>query len=174
MSIYGIKAVLVLDQNGERIVSKYFAIDSNLPTKKEQENFEKNLFAKTQRQNAYILMFGNYLVVYKSTGDLFFYVIGLSHENELFLQTALDAYFDALCQILRTSSPDKRLLLENMDSVLVALDELVDGGILLENDSNLIATRASLRGEEKPLSEQTLGDAVLAAKNTIVKNFLSK
>jgi hypothetical protein len=44
----------------------------------------------------------------------------------------------------------------------------------LENDSSLIATRASLQSEEKSLSEQTLGDAVLAAKNTIVKNLLSK
>ena len=77
-----IKGITILDNDGKRILAKYF--DSNaLPTAKEQKAFEKNLFAKTHRANAEIIMLENMTCVYKNNVDLFFYVMGSSHENEV-------------------------------------------------------------------------------------------
>jgi hypothetical protein len=62
-----------------------------------------------------------------------------------------------------------------MDYVLLALDELVDGGILLESDSQLIAQRASLKqagDSELPIAEQTLSQALQTAKKQFAKNFI--
>lgn len=48
---------------------------------KEQRAFEKNLFAKTHRENGEIILLDGYTVVYRSSVDLFFYVIGSYDEN---------------------------------------------------------------------------------------------
>eukprot|EP00029_Vermamoeba_vermiformis_P002041 TRINITY_DN12370_c0_g1_i1.p1 TRINITY_DN12370_c0_g1~~TRINITY_DN12370_c0_g1_i1.p1 ORF type:complete len:176 (+),score=50.88 TRINITY_DN12370_c0_g1_i1:42-569(+) len=174
MSLYTIKAVFVLDSNGDRLLAKYFPIDPNLNTKKEQETFEKNLFQKTHRQNAQIILLDKYVVLYKSSSDVIFYVVGSSNENELILLSALEAYTDALSTLLR-NTVDKRSIVENMDYVLLALDELVDGGILLESEAQLIAQRASLKqagDSELPIAEQTLSQALQTAKKQFAKNFI--
>jgi hypothetical protein len=101
-SMYTVKAVMILDNDGERILAKYF--DDSWPSTKEQKEFEKNLFQKTQRANggvtsrvclsargrfivavrvAEIVMFEGVTCVYRSNVDLFFYVIGSSFENEV-------------------------------------------------------------------------------------------
>lgn len=47
LSLYSIKAVLLLDAEGNRVLAKYYGSDySNL---KEQKQFEKGLFDKTKR-----------------------------------------------------------------------------------------------------------------------------
>jgi hypothetical protein len=42
-----------------------------------------------------------YVVLYKSSSDVIFYVVGSSNENELILLSALEAYTDALSTLLR-------------------------------------------------------------------------
>ena len=72
----------ILDNDGNRILAKYY--DKNVfPTSKEQKTFEKNLFNKTHRANAEIIMLDGLTCVYRSNVDLFFYVMGSSHENEV-------------------------------------------------------------------------------------------
>lgn len=81
--MYLIKGIAILDNDGNRILAKYY--DQNiLSTLKEQKAFEKNLFTKTHRANAEIIMLDGLTCVYKSNVDLFFYVMGSSHENEVF------------------------------------------------------------------------------------------
>lgn len=72
----------ILDNDGNRILAKYY--DKNVfATAKEQKAFEKNLFNKTHRANAEIIMLDGLTCVYRSNVDLFFYVMGSSHENEV-------------------------------------------------------------------------------------------
>lgn len=80
-SLYTIKGVAILDNDGERILSKYF--DDTFPTIKEQREFEKSLYNKTSRQNAEIIMLDGLTIVYRSNVDLYFYVMGSSYENEV-------------------------------------------------------------------------------------------
>ena len=53
--------------------------------------------------------------------------VGSQSENELILVNALVTFHDALQSTLR-AAPDKRLLLDNFDTLLLAIDELIDGG----------------------------------------------
>lgn len=72
----------ILDNDGNRILAKYY--DKNVfPSSKEQKAFEKNLFSKTHRANAEIIMLDGLTCVYRSNVDLYFYVMGSSHENEV-------------------------------------------------------------------------------------------
>lgn len=82
-TLYTVKGMAILDNDGNRILAKYY--DKNVfPTSKEQKTFEKNLFSKTHRANAEIIMLDGLTCVYRSNVDLFFYVMGSSQENEVF------------------------------------------------------------------------------------------
>ncbi|KAL7072899.1 hypothetical protein ACQ4LE_008193 [Meloidogyne hapla] len=88
-----VKAILILDQDGNRVLGKYFD-QQNFSTEKEQSDFEKNLYQKTHKANAEIILFDGFICVYRSNVDLFFYVIGSSNENELILQSVLNCFYD--------------------------------------------------------------------------------
>ncbi|KAG7155134.1 coatomer subunit zeta-like [Homarus americanus] len=93
--------------------------------------------------------------VYRSNVDLFFYVMGLSHENELILVSVLSCLYDAVSAILR-KNVEKRTLLDNLDIIMLALDEICDGGVPLETDPQVVSQRVALRIEESPFNDQTV------------------
>ncbi|KAL7989847.1 hypothetical protein Chor_012513 [Crotalus horridus] len=141
-SLYTVKAILILDNDGDRLFAKYY--DDTYPTVKEQKAFEKNIFSKTHRTDSEIALLEGLTVVYKSSIDLYFYVIGSSYENELMLMAVLNCLFDSLSQMLR-KNVEKRALLENMEGLFLAVDEIVDGGVILESDPQQVLHRVAVR-----------------------------
>ncbi len=124
-----IKAILLLDNDGNRLLAKYY--DDQFQSIKEQKAFEKSLFTKTHKANAEIIMLDGLTIVYRSSVDLFFYVVGSNRENEIILSSVLNCFYESISQIVRKHL-EKKYLIDNMDSVILALDEICDGGILLE------------------------------------------
>lgn len=121
-----VKGMCILDNDGNRILAKYY--DKNVfPSVKEQKTFEKNLFNKTHRANAEIIMLDGLTCVYKNNVDLFFYVMGSTHENELILVSVLNCLYDSVSMILK-KNVEKRAVLDNLDIVMLAFDEICDGG----------------------------------------------
>uniref|UniRef100_T1JLE9 Coatomer subunit zeta n=1 Tax=Strigamia maritima TaxID=126957 RepID=T1JLE9_STRMM len=163
-SLYMIKAIALLDNDGNRMLAKYY--DNTFPTVKEQKAFEKNLFNKTHRANAEIIMLDGVTCVYRSSVDLFFYVMGSSHENELILVSVLNCLYDSVSQILR-KNVEKRSLLDNLDIIMLALDEICDGGILLEADPSSVVQRVALRTDDIPLGEQTVAQVFQSAREQL-------
>uniref|UniRef100_A0A2I3GTZ1 Coatomer subunit zeta n=1 Tax=Nomascus leucogenys TaxID=61853 RepID=A0A2I3GTZ1_NOMLE len=178
-SLYTVKAILILDNDGDRLFAKV-----RFPFELEQKAFEKNIFNKTHRTDSEIALLEGLTVVYKSSIDLYFYVIGSSYENELMLMAVLNCLFDSLSQMLSTQAGglhesssrqawatqknvEKRALLENMEGLFLAVDEIVDGGVILESDPQQVVHRVALRGEDVPLTEQTVSQVLQSAKEQI-------
>ncbi|XP_014678085.1 PREDICTED: coatomer subunit zeta-1-like isoform X2 [Priapulus caudatus] len=155
---------MILDNDGNRLLAKYY--DSTFPTFKEQKTFEQNLFNKTHRANGKVIMLGGITSVYRSNVDIYFYVVGSSHENELILVSVLNCLFDTTTQLLR-KNVEKRTLMENLDTMYLAVDEICDGGIVLESDSSTIVQRVAQRSEELPLGEQTVAQVLQSAKDQL-------
>jgi hypothetical protein len=170
-----IKNVLLLDSEGKRVAVKYYSDD--WPTLSAKLAYEKSVFTKTQRTSARseaeIGLFDGYIVIYKFVSDLHFYVTGGEDENELILATVLQGFFDAVALLLR-DNVEKTSVLENLDLVLLCLDEIVDGGIILESDANVVASRVAMRGADAdvPLSEQTISQAFATAKEHFARSLL--
>uniref|UniRef100_A0ABI8AIU4 Coatomer subunit zeta n=1 Tax=Felis catus TaxID=9685 RepID=A0ABI8AIU4_FELCA len=141
-SLYTVKAVFILDNDGHRLLAKYY--DDTFPSLKEQMAFEKNVFNKTSRTDSEIAFFGGMTIVYKSSIDLFLYVVGSSHENELMLMSVLTCLFESLNHVLR-KNVEKRWVLENMDGAFLVLDEIVDGGVILESDPQQVIQKVNFR-----------------------------
>ncbi|XP_021911422.1 coatomer subunit zeta-2-like [Carica papaya] len=170
-----VKNILLLDSEGKRVAIKYFSDD--WPTNNAKEEFEKVVFTKTQKTNARteaeIAMFENNIVVYKFVQDLHFFVTGSEDENELILAIVLQGFFDPVGLLLR-GSVDKREALENLDLVLLCLDEIVDGGIILETDANVIAGKVANHTMDAgaPLSEQSISQALATAREHLARSLL--
>ncbi|XP_057433605.1 coatomer subunit zeta-1-like [Lotus japonicus] len=170
-----VKNILLLDSDGKRVAVKYFSDD--WPTNSAQEAFEKLVFTKTQKTNARteaeITMLENYIVVYKFVQDLHFFVTGGDEENELILATVLQAFFDSVGLLLR-GNVDKKEALENLDLILLCIDEIIDGGIILETDPNVIAGKVASNSIDSgaPLSEQTLTQALATAREHFARSLL--
>jgi hypothetical protein len=170
-----VKNVLLLDGEGKRVAVKYFSDD--WPSFTSKLAFEKSVFTKTQRTSARteveIGMFEGYVVVYKFISDVHFYVTGGEDENELILASVLQGFFDAVAILLR-NNVEKRSVLENLDLVLLCLDEIVDGGIILETDANVIAGRVKMHGADAdvPFAEQTISQALATAREHLARSLL--
>jgi hypothetical protein len=172
LSLYSIKATLILDNEGNRLYAKYYSpphaeseasATNSLVSVKEQKQFEKSLFAKTNKQNSDVLIFDNHLIVYKQILDVTIYLIATSvSENEAMLYQVLIGIKDALSIVLTNTGSsnsmgggssgssgagnggiDKRAVLEHYDLVSLVIDEAIDSGIILEVDPTVLANRTS-------------------------------
>ncbi|KAI3442309.1 Coatomer subunit zeta [Psidium guajava] len=171
-----VKNVLLLDSEGNRVAAKYYCDD--WPTNSAKEAFEKAVFTKTQKTNARteaeIAMIENNVVIYKFVQSLHFFVTGGEDENELILATVLQGFCDAVGLLLR-GQVDKGEALENLDLILMCLDEIVDGGIILETDPNVIAGKVASQSVDAggPLSEQTISQALATAREHLTRSLLN-
>ncbi|TKR93891.1 hypothetical protein L596_008264 [Steinernema carpocapsae] len=154
LPLYSVKGIAILDQDGQRILAKYYDQET-FGTQKEQKEFEKSLFQKTSKANGEIILLDGHICVYRSNVDLFFYVIGGSQENELILVSVLNCLFDAISIILR-KNVERKTLLDSMDTALLVLDEICDDGIVLETDAQAVVNRCALRPEELAFGDQSM------------------
>ncbi|KAL5658467.1 hypothetical protein ACJX0J_031630, partial [Zea mays] len=152
-----VKNILLLDSEGKRVAVKYFSDD--WPTNASKLAYEKSVFTKTLKTNARteaeITLFDGYIVVYKFVHDLHFFVTAGDDENELILASVLHGFSDSVGLLLR-GDVEKRTALENLDLILLCIDEIVDGGIILETDANTIAGKVATNAVDGsvPFSEQ--------------------
>ncbi|KAK2028672.1 clathrin adaptor complex small chain [Colletotrichum somersetense] len=158
MSLFSVNAILILSiEDGSRLFSKYYSAphagaatqngSSNssgnpYPDVKSQKAFEKGLLEKTAKQTGDIILYDNRIVLYKMESDVMMYVVGGVDENEVLLYNVILALRDSL-HLLFKQSVDKRTIVENYDLVSLAIDEIVDDGIILETDPTIIVQRVS-------------------------------
>ncbi|KAL7902215.1 clathrin adaptor complex [Trichoderma sp. SZMC 28014] len=155
MTLFAVQAVLILGtEDGSRIFTKYYSPPHAAPTGsasipahpytdlKAQKAFEKGLIDKTAKQTGDIILYDNRIVLYKMESDVMLYVVGAADENEILLYNTVLALRDSL-HLLFKQSVDKRTIVENYDLVSLAIDEIVDDGIILETDPTIIVQRVS-------------------------------
>ena len=171
-----VKAIFVLDSDGNRVCAKYY--DKSYPSSKDQLALEKKIHLKTKNSNARleadIILMENIVSVFRSGSDVTMYVVGSSQENEIILLTVLDATFEAVSGLLK-GRVDRHVLLDNIELVLLTLDEVVDGGMILEIDTPSISNRVLMRGidNEVPISELTISQAFASAREQFSRSFRS-
>merc|ERR1711998_278286 len=122
-----IKAIIILDEDGTRITSKYYG--NTEKDSEKQTAFEKLLYNKTSRlttprHDVDIMMIDDQVAVFHFVSDLLFYVVGHSHENELILEAVLTGLIETLQQLLE--SVEKISVLERLELTILAIDEIAD------------------------------------------------
>lgn len=172
-----IKALIVLDGEGTRIAARYFARGS-FPDRASEAEAERRIFRKARgaaaKTDTEVALVDGLTCVYKWSTDVIFIVVGGGDENELILVAVLDALFDAVASLLR-GAVDKRAVLGNLELLLLAMDETVDGGIILELDAREVDSRVMLKGAVpesiSSYRELTVGAVVDKLKDRAQKSF---
>eukprot|EP00657_Telonema_sp_P-1_P011928 TRINITY_DN777_c0_g1_i1.p1 TRINITY_DN777_c0_g1~~TRINITY_DN777_c0_g1_i1.p1 ORF type:complete len:182 (+),score=55.75 TRINITY_DN777_c0_g1_i1:207-752(+) len=161
-----VKGIIILDDEGKRITSKYFTGEEDT---EKQNTFEALLFNKTSRlstarHDVDIMMLENQIVVFYFISDVLLYVVGNPNDNELVLEAVLTGLVDTLRNLLE--QVEKITMLEHLELTILAIDEIIDSGMILELDPNVIAARVSMRDAcaETPLAEQSLSQVMAAAQ----------
>ncbi|WWD01060.1 hypothetical protein V866_007998 [Kwoniella sp. B9012] len=192
LSLYTVTALLILDTEGQRVLAKYYnpphqstpstGIVNDLGVSqggpgmgglislKEQKAFEKSVFEKIRRGGGEIHPLPPHLIITRTIVDLHFIIVGpLSSSNELMLNQTLSAFTDSVHLLLR-GQIEKRNVLEGLDLVLLAADETVDDGIILETDAAAIAARVSRPKADTTdivINEQTLLNAYTSFRDKV-------
>ncbi|TNY24781.1 coatomer protein [Rhodotorula diobovata] len=186
-----VTAIILIDNDSNRLLAKYYhpshqdpkAAPSSppknpFPTLKDQRAFEASIWEKTRRQQTDILVVDNLCVLYKHSLDLSFFLVAPLAENELMLHATLSAFYDAVAMLLR-HQVEKRSILENLDLVVLALDETIDNGIVLETDPVAIASRvsrpkpdAAVNLSDIQLNEQSIMQAFTTVRDKIGQRIL--
>jgi hypothetical protein len=125
------------------------------------------------------MLLDNVVLVYKVIADLIFYVAGKGDENELILQAVLQALDETMANLLK-GQVSKKTVVENLDLLLLSIDEIVDDGLILETDAQVVVGRVCMvgqgadggvAGKDVPLSEQTFSQALQTARDQLVRSF---
>jgi hypothetical protein len=171
----------VLDGEGARIATKYYSRE-DFPDKLAQAEFERKLSKKTRsaagaaRADAEVATLDGLTVVFKApAADATFFVVGGGDENELILVTLLDSLVDALGSLVKAAL-DKRALHHNLELLLLTVDEMVDGGVILEMDPQSVEARVMLRGAVpdsiSSYKEMTVTAVFDKARDRVAKQFV--
>eukprot|EP01033_Poteriospumella_lacustris_P012051 gene12051-8607_t len=139
-----VNAFIIHDGEGDRLYAKYYDGRS----KAQQIEFEALLQKKTKnistKNESEILLLEPEVVVFKGS-ECKFFVVGSSDENELVLTAVLESIYEAVSSLLR-GAVDKRTMLDNLELVLLAIDEVLDHGLVMELDAASIVNRVLMRG----------------------------
>ncbi|GAM24209.1 hypothetical protein SAMD00019534_073840, partial [Acytostelium subglobosum LB1] len=168
--IYTVKYFFVLDSKGDRIIAKYYSNDFDGVNK--QKAFERSVFDKTAKINGEITMLDNFIVVYRQYTNVIIYFVGDKDQNEIALLNVLNTFTETLHNLLDSNNINKQTILEGINLTLLALDEIIDDGILLENDPSIIANRVGIRvGGDADDLDQNISNVLASAKEQLA-NFL--
>ncbi|CAM8887702.1 hypothetical protein QQ045_026349 [Rhodiola kirilowii] len=145
--VSSVKNILILDSKGGRVAVKYYT--DEWPTVSKQKQFEKAVFKKARKEKSILIegedntiALGDNISVYTFSNDLHFFVTGSEDENDLILSEVLNGFFDAIDELsgqyVYMHFVDKKFILQHLQTVLLILDGLVDRGIILETDGEVI------------------------------------
>ncbi|CAH2301854.1 coatomer subunit zeta-2 isoform X1 [Pelobates cultripes] len=146
-SLYTVRAAIILDHDGHRLLAKYYG--DSFPSLKEQREFEKRISHMTQRSECEVLLVDGVTALCQRLSDVTCYIVGGPQENELLLLSALTCICESLCHMLR-KNVDRSSLMENMDTVCLILDEIIDQGVILESESEKVVQRLSFKTISEP------------------------
>ncbi|XP_053309115.1 coatomer subunit zeta-2 isoform X2 [Spea bombifrons] len=98
-SMYTVRAAIILDQDGRRLLAKYY--DDTFPSLAEQREFERRIFLMSQRSECEVVLVDGVTALCQRLCDITCYIVGGPQENELLLLSALTCLSESLCRMLR-------------------------------------------------------------------------
>lgn len=172
-----IKAIAILDTEGNRVAARFYSKD-DFADKLAQTEFERKLFKKVRtafpRADPEVHLVDGLTLVLKGCQDVCICVVGGGDENELVLTTVVDGLVEAVSTLIRQPI-ERRTLFHNLELLLLAMDEMIDGGVILELDPAAVVSRVMLRGAVpdsiSSYKEMTMGQLLDKTRDRMAKQF---
>ena len=142
-----VKFVIIFDNNGKLIYSKYFTIkDQN-----KQREFEKQLCFQVKNLNISpgeldIFSMDDYNVFVKIIGEIA-YFIGLNEEDNECLGYNFCKLFENCLENITNDNFERPKIFDNLEKIIVMIDEILDNGIIVNSDIDSITKLISHQEE---------------------------
>ena len=176
VNVPSVNGVVILDGEGSRIAAKYYNL--GFKTVKLENEFEKRMFQAisqsriVSRGDADMMSIDNLILISKGKADILINVLAPPYENELIALRVLHTIEESLSTVLH-NQVSRKVLVENLDLVLLAIDEIIDDGLILEDDPSLVASRVAMNsaddGDVPDVIGQTLSQAFQSSKEQFFK-----
>ncbi|OEH74901.1 coatomer zeta-2 [Cyclospora cayetanensis] len=155
--------LLVLDADGERICVHYPQIPPALGPQGPYVDFEaqrrlegllhQSLLKIRGMTEADALQAEGEVAVGLPVGDVFLFAVSPeASANELLLLEVVEALRSVLASLC-SGTISRQALIDNLDSVMLALDQILDQGLLLETNPSAILARVHMQGDAQGTSE---------------------
>ena len=153
-----VKFIIILDNNGKIIYSKYYT-DKN--TAEKQREFEKQLCFQVKNLNILpgeldIFSIDDYNVFVKLIGEVA-YFIGLNEDDNECLGYNFCRIFENCLGTLLHDNFERAKIFNNLEKIMLIIDEMVDNGIIINTDQDSI---------EKLIMQQQEGGSKFISFNT--------
>merc|ERR1712232_67483 len=155
----GIYALLVLDNEGQRLAVKYssYARKELWAGGKAQLAFEKRVISKlpkpcAARSEVDVAVIDEYTVLFQACNDIVVCAVAGGNENELVVMQLLEGIFTSMSSTAQGSSflstgLTKQLVLDSLSDVLFILDEAIDDAIIMETGEEVLTSRVKMIDE---------------------------
>ena len=132
-----VKFIIILDNNGKIIYSKYYT-DKN--TAEKQREFEKQLCFQVKNLNILpgeldIFSIDDYNVFVKLIGEVA-YFIGLNEDDNECLGYNFCGVFENCLGTLLHDNFERSKIFNNLEKIMLIIDEMVDNGIIINTDQD--------------------------------------
>ena len=117
-----------------------------------------------------VLLYNDHLVLYISSSNIRLFVVAASSANELVIDEVISGLENALNTLLK-GNIDARGIVDNMDYVLLAIDEVCEDGIIFQTDGDQIASRVLMK-DVTQIKQETIGQAAGVAYKRIRDQWL--
>ncbi|SCM01151.1 coatomer subunit zeta, putative [Plasmodium chabaudi chabaudi] len=160
----------------ENMNSFYDETYNDLKTVDDQKQFEHDIVDKVKKMSSLmneieIVVSNQYIILCLPVNDIYIFVVGDENSNELVLYEVMKAIQDSLNNITNNNIGKKQLI-DKLDSVFLLFDEIIDNGIIMETNSNIIVNRLYMNeGDIQDLT--SLNQAISSAKDNIIRSLLS-
>ena len=153
-----IKFIIILDNSGKIIYSKYFT-DKN--TAEKQREFEKQLCFKVKNLNILpgeldVFTIEDYNVFVKLIGEVAYFIGINENDNECLGYNFCKIFENCLANILNDNFQRMKIF-NNLEKIMLLIDEMIDNGIIVNTDQDSI---------EKLIIHQEQGGSKFISFNT--------
>ena len=153
-----IKFIIILDNSGKIIYSKYFT-DKN--TAEKQREFEKQLCFQVKNLNILpgeldVFTIEDYNVFVKLIGEVAYFIGINENDNECLGYNFCKIFENCLANILNDNFQRMKIF-NNLEKIMLLIDEMIDNGIIVNTDQDSI---------EKLIIHQEQGGSKFISFNT--------
>ena len=134
-----IKFIIILDNSGKIIYSKYYT-DKN--TAEKQREFEKQLCFQVKNLNIMpgeldIFSIEDYNIFVKLLGEIAYFIGINENDNECLGYNFCKIFESCLSNILNDNF-ERAKLFKNLEKIMLLIDEMIDNGIIVNTDQDSI------------------------------------
>ena len=134
-----IKFIIILDNSGKIIYSRYYT-DKNTPEK--QREFEKQLCFQVKNLNILpgeldIFSIEDFNVFVKLLGEIVYFIGINENDNECLGNNFCKIFENCLSSILNDNF-ERTKIFNNLEKIMLLIDEMIDNGIIVNTDQESI------------------------------------